>query len=1002
MYGFNKVFETDGITTGKRFLTAKSSESRIFVQDAPGVFCNCMCVANDECVGVFEWVANDNVTRCTGLRDLGVADGQDVLDNFKLTNQNTSSYLKVLLPSETPQQSQDCFQLLPTTPAPDPCELSTIQARTFGDPACDAWFETGTFDSAQSGASLINSLWCRCLLPYIIQGRIQPLQCDALPYLNASFSPGTASVSSAAVLDQCGTTTTTETITTTIPEFFSFPFGEEIIQANISKGVLQPTWFNLTAEILARDPFSTFPEFVQWITYTNLPEGIRQEDLLHGELSGVATRSGIYPVSISAASAKGTIIQAQMGINVLDCGPESCQAGYVCADNDLFDNGDLLCDCVTNCTTTTLVPLETGRELTGETLALLISVAVVAFILILMVVIIVYIRMKANQKSKIDAAMESTMFNHVMSLEPLSPLELEVPRNQLWLGDVLSAGFFGQLRDGRLIVDESTASKTTGASKRRQSNSNNPGAALSQDEINTLTQELVEIFMEACLNSAGMNNTASRDQLLPLLRKCDALQSIRVSKDMDPAFTAERILGMSGLDAIEQGRVNLNQQEFIDIVFKHINDENRSKLTATPAGETERVLAKCLDTATIFNAFHSNPTINLPDDLEDVIEQEFLELVGMYASFDHHNVAKIMGVLTKEDPCVILFESSEYGDLHSFLTRARIQEQNNITGDDHEFTGRHQFKFCMDITQGLWYLAGKRFVHGNLMAANIVVADNWKLKIADVGMDPHAATDCFHLYQVLATDAHANNAMSYDPVRWMAVECLQHQTNGDGKFSTFSDIWSLAVVFYEIFSRGAVPYEKETTTEGVKALVQRGRRLERPTKMPPPLYNCCLSCWNPTAAQRPVHTDIIMALNRLMWGDIGGLLPVPIPQEGNSKDKKKKDSLILFPGGMDGDDDESGDNEVMTPLGMGKKKKARKQTDWSGPKPSKVRFEDDNIGSEDFMMTDQREEEELGLTREVHRAARKKISMWWAKAVEEGVNESKPFSAENLQETILA
>ena len=72
------------------------------------------------------------------------------------------------------------------------------------------------------------------------------------------------------------------------------------------------------------------------------------------------------------------------------------------------------------------------------------------------------------------------------------------------------------------------------------------------------------------------------------------------------------------------------------------------------------------------------------------------------------------------------------------------------------------------------------------------------VKIADFGLARQLPVNSDHY-----TKSSSNNI----PFRYTAPECLRRN-----QFSTHSDSWSYAVLLYEMFSYGAVPWEEYNST----------------------------------------------------------------------------------------------------------------------------------------------------------------------------------------------
>ncbi|XP_071528844.1 tyrosine-protein kinase SYK-like [Panulirus ornatus] len=99
-------------------------------------------------------------------------------------------------------------------------------------------------------------------------------------------------------------------------------------------------------------------------------------------------------------------------------------------------------------------------------------------------------------------------------------------------------------------------------------------------------------------------------------------------------------------------------------------------------------------------------------------------------------------------------------------------------------------KFAMDIVEGMDYLEQCRIIHRDLVARNILVADQHNVKITDFGLAQQRNKGNYYIRQT-------HRAL---PLPWYALECIEK-----GKFSHKSDVWSYGVTCWEMFTRGLEP-----------------------------------------------------------------------------------------------------------------------------------------------------------------------------------------------------
>lgn len=87
-------------------------------------------------------------------------------------------------------------------------------------------------------------------------------------------------------------------------------------------------------------------------------------------------------------------------------------------------------------------------------------------------------------------------------------------------------------------------------------------------------------------------------------------------------------------------------------------------------------------------------------------------------------------------------------------------------------------------------------------------------------------------------------------IRWAAPEVLSSST-----YSTKSDVWSLGVVLWEVFSQGACPYAS-CGVEQVALYVTEGGKLEKPPGCAPDLWSMMKNCWKLHPGDRPAFAAL--------------------------------------------------------------------------------------------------------------------------------------------------
>ncbi|XP_060226583.1 ephrin type-A receptor 6 isoform X3 [Meriones unguiculatus] len=260
--------------------------------------------------------------------------------------------------------------------------------------------------------------------------------------------------------------------------------------------------------------------------------------------------------------------------------------------------------------------------------------------------------------------------------------------------------------------------------------------------------------------------------------------------------------------------------------------------------------------------------------------RDFLREASIMGQFDHPNIIRLEGVVTKRSfpaigveafcpsflragflnsiqaphpvtaggslparipagrPVMIVVEYMENGSLDSFLRK-----------HDGHFTVIQLVGMLRGIASGMKYLSDMGYVHRDLAARNILVNSNLVCKVSDFGLS-----------RVLEDDPEAAYTTTGGkiPIRWTAPEAIAYR-----KFSSASDAWSYGIVMWEVMSYGERPYW-EMSNQDVILSIEEGYRLPAPMGCPPSLHQLMLHCWQKERNHRPKFTDIVSFLDKLI------------------------------------------------------------------------------------------------------------------------------------------
>ncbi|XP_068174605.1 ephrin type-B receptor 3-like isoform X6 [Antennarius striatus] len=220
--------------------------------------------------------------------------------------------------------------------------------------------------------------------------------------------------------------------------------------------------------------------------------------------------------------------------------------------------------------------------------------------------------------------------------------------------------------------------------------------------------------------------------------------------------------------------------------------------------------------------------------------RDFLSEASIMGQFDHPNIIRLEGVVTKSRPVMIVTEFMENGALDSFL---RL--------NDGQFTVIQLVGMLRGIAAGMKYLSDMNYVHRDLAARNILVNSNLVCKVSDFGLSRFLEDD--------ATDPTYTSSLGGKiPIRWTAPEAIAYR-----KFTSASDVWSYGIVMWEVMSYGERPYWDMSNQDVINA-VEQDYRLPPPMDCPTALHQLMLDCWVKERNLRPKFAQIVATLDKLI------------------------------------------------------------------------------------------------------------------------------------------
>ncbi|VDD86569.1 unnamed protein product [Enterobius vermicularis] len=194
---------------------------------------------------------------------------------------------------------------------------------------------------------------------------------------------------------------------------------------------------------------------------------------------------------------------------------------------------------------------------------------------------------------------------------------------------------------------------------------------------------------------------------------------------------------------------------------------------------------------------------------------------------NHANVMKFYGVCTQSPCFCLLMEYCGKGQLFQLI-------QNGCK------IGKEQLcEWSRQIADGMKYLHSKKIIHRDLKSPNILVNDQYVLKICDFGNS--------HIW-----DKQRSTVMSFcGTAAWMAPEIIKKEP-----CSEKVDIWSYGVVLWELLTTEA-PYKDVDSMAIIYGVGSNKLSLPIPSMAPDGIKLLLKQCWSIKPANRPSFSQIL-------------------------------------------------------------------------------------------------------------------------------------------------
>ncbi|XP_052899415.1 platelet-derived growth factor receptor beta-like [Anopheles moucheti] len=231
-----------------------------------------------------------------------------------------------------------------------------------------------------------------------------------------------------------------------------------------------------------------------------------------------------------------------------------------------------------------------------------------------------------------------------------------------------------------------------------------------------------------------------------------------------------------------------------------------------------------------------------------------------YLHVGHHvNILNLLGIVRENmehGELYIITEYCRFGNLKDFLVQNRYAFRDDSSSEllvydsgnadfSSSFTARRSFNkldllnWSYQIACALQFLVSRGLVYGNLSARNVLLGECNIVKLSNFAV-PRRMRSISKLTQT--------NVLSLER---MAPECLQ-----SGPFTSSSDVWSYAVLLWELFALGCDPCWGTIPHESLQGSLECETRLPQPEYASDEVYQIMRSCWKQDPVVRPSFAEL--------------------------------------------------------------------------------------------------------------------------------------------------
>lgn len=216
------------------------------------------------------------------------------------------------------------------------------------------------------------------------------------------------------------------------------------------------------------------------------------------------------------------------------------------------------------------------------------------------------------------------------------------------------------------------------------------------------------------------------------------------------------------------------------------------------------------------------------------LDRQFSQEVALLSRLRHSNVIEFVGACKKLPIYCVITEYLPGGSLMAFLHKSK----------PHSLSMKLMIRIALDVARGMEYLHSQGVIHRDLKSDNLIMTDDFHIKIADFG--------------VSCLETHRESMKGFmGTYRWMSPEMIQEKS-----CSRKVDVYSFGIVLWELCT-GLIPFGEMTPVQAAFAICQEKARPPIPAHCSKEIAELMQLCWSSNPSKRPEFSQIVQILQSL-------------------------------------------------------------------------------------------------------------------------------------------